>query len=907
MFPSKERYLQSLSDNYIEHVHIAKRQTKGFTFKEYESFDTFWNEYKTHNLKQFYEIVALGNERSVEVRPFMDIEYYDTDIKPNAFIRELKKIIIAFTKKELNKIPRILIMDSSGFSKNKKCMKYSFHVIIKKIGKHRNIYDCREFIQQLHTFIQQTGSDILNNRIYDSKSVARGIPIDFSVYKSWQLMRLPYSCTDERVLVPLLNSRGKNKPIPFDKIQGKHIKEMFITWTGNEDEYINITAPTKNKEKKKKKGTMECELPDFRTLVSARETVIKNKPKPEVITKLLACYNHERCHNFFPWVRVGLALYNYFKGDVAGLKTWIKWSKQCAKCIDKNGKSKFDMKIFPKKWKEFHKTKLKYNLGSLFHWAKLDNPKQYKLIIATTCMRRACDAMNNDYKTAQLVHEILQNEIIGYVDPKGITHWYVFNGVYLVPDYGCMYLKRKISSDIVDIYQQISDHYSQKYKQLQAETDNSNSVDDFLDNAPEESEEMSAKMAELKTLNTRIKCCAKMIRKLSSNTYKKALVDECKQFFMEPKLPTMLNCNTNIVVFENGVYDLDEGCFRAGYPEDYMSLSCQIKFNPNLDTTDIETFLKNVLYYDDVMHYTCKLLASCYSGKIIDQLFHFMTGGGANGKSTLLNILDKAFSEYFTTLKAAALIGRDSNASNASPHWYKLISKRLVCISESTSGNVNVERFKRITGNDKLSVRGLYKDEEDIRLYCKFIMICNNLLEIPAHDYATWRRIRQIDFPCKFVDKPDPNNPKEFKIDVALASPHMIMKLATQLNTLLLTKYYPLYVKEGLKSPPQRITKHTEFYHAQMNVFKRYAKIFLEATSNPNDLVEYKKLYIKFKCWYNANGFIRRNFPDIDKVRDEFVKFYFNKPPIEHTINGKKTFIWRKYKFVEEYEYDYEN
>jgi P4 family phage/plasmid primase-like protien len=857
MYASKVEYLKNISDDYQNKIHIAVAKKKGFMFQEFETREEFWEHYKTFDNKTFYEIIALDDDKPLPVRPYLDVEYYDSDVTPFKFIAELKKEITSFCKEKIDRTPTFTIMNSSGFCTEKQCEKNSFHIIIRKIGLCNNVYECSLLVKQLVTYIKNNDNVILTQRKCEPSSEERSVPIDMNVYKNkWQTMRLPYSIKGSRELLPI--SGYKN--IPFNKIKDNIIDSMFIT-TKHYKKLDRIdVSQYKPKEKVKSYVT---------------QTIETNKKENKLIDRLLECYLPKRCEKYRHWIRIGIALHNYFKGSNEGFSVWCQWSQKCPE--------KFDLGVCKKKWKEFEKTNLKYNIGSLIYWAKRDNPEQFTKIIAVTYTSRAYYAINNDYRTAELIYDICKNEFVGYIDEKSNTYWYWFNGVHLVPDHGCMRLKKQISVEIVSIYERIKQHYEKKIALTEEEAD-------------------------IEAFKKKIKACDKMVYKLSSNGYKKCLIDECRQFFMRDELPKLMNTNPDILVFNNGVYDLNELCFRGGCPEDLTNLSCKINYKPNQDTSDIKHFLKSVLYYDEVVHYTCKLLASCCSGRINDQLFHFLTGVGSNGKSTLLNIIDEAFGQYYTVTDATTLIGKDNNAGQASPHMYKLLSKRLVGISESSDGCLNIERFKKITGNDKISIRGLYKEEEDIRLQCKFLMISNQPPNVPSHDYATWRRIRCIDCQCKFVD--NPTKEKEFKKDPRLANQSFIKQLASQLMTLLLETYYPLYLKEGLRNPPKFIVQSTDNYSQRTNPYHMYAAEKIVKSTNKDDYVDFKKLYNEFKSWFMAteSPFIRKKFPNsMNEIKNNFSKYYFKCEPEEVTMNGKKNYIWRNFSFNEHFTYEFDD
>jgi len=881
MASSKDEYLSNLNKDYENNVHVAQFNKK-LKFREFSSYSQFWNEYNKYdtNKRHFFEIIALGKDKPLPLKPYLEVEYYDKQITSSIFIKCIKKYLIEFMQQKFNKKPSIFVMDSSGMCPDKKKFKNSFHFTLLKVGHLKNIDDCRIFINAFIEFLKEKNDPIICNRLIGTK---KGIPIDISVYKSWQLMRIPYSSKglfnksgqkDNRILYPIIS----NKKVPIKKFNEKNFNYLFITDISKEKTIFNIDSLIKK--------------PEISTNIRHQvprkcRSVIINDKKAQIniplIKKLLNCYSYERCYEYYSWIFVGNALYNHFDGENDGLKLWIEWSKKC--------KEKFQLNVCKKIWSSFKKSGLQYRIGSLYYWAKCDNPKEYKKIITGNYLSKAYRAINNDYKTAELIHELFNNTIVCMIDEKNHTYWYVFDGVRFRPDFGCIYLKKKISVDLVEIYEELMNYLKKKKNEIDNGGDDGNGDDDDEEN----------NKVEIKKLNQKILNCKKTILKLSSNGYKKSLVDECKQFFIDSDLKNKMNANPDLLVFENGVYDFKQGILREGYPEDYVSFNTSIELDLDIDTTELETeFLGKIVPNKEALDYLLRFLASCLRGVTDDQLFHFFTGVGSNGKSTLINILDKAMGDYFVTLKPTSLMGKDKNADDATPGFSKLPGKRCVGLSEPNKGsNLNLGLLKKITGCDKFQARRLYENEIEFKIQAKFIMLCNDLPEVNSIDYATWRRIRKINFPSKFVDNPTENN--EFRKNAELFSDGNIKNLAKQLITLLIRKYYPKYLKEGL-TPPKNVIEHTHLYLNQNNTYFVYCSDHLEKTNKNIDFIDFKLLYTKYKTWYRSKGYPYKRLDGMRKAKSEFVQHYFKEEPVQDERNGKKTFIWKKFKFLDEYD-----
>ena len=57
-----------------------------------------------------------------------------------------------------------------------------------------------------------------------------------------------------------------------------------------------------------------------------------------------------------------------------------------------------------------------------------------------------------------------------------------------------------------------------------------------------------------------------IISKLKITSFKKNVIQECKEMFHDPKFEEKLNSNRNLLGFDNGIYDLENCEFREGLP-----------------------------------------------------------------------------------------------------------------------------------------------------------------------------------------------------------------------------------------------------------------------------------------------------------------------------------------------------
>jgi phage/plasmid-associated DNA primase len=104
--------------------------------------------------------------------------------------------------------------------------------------------------------------------------------------------------------------------------------------------------------------------------------------------------------------------------------------------------------------------------------------------------------------------------------------------------------------------------------------------------------------------------------------------------------------------------------------------------------------------------------------------------------------------------------------------------------------------------------------------------------ELPPDDEGTWRRISVVEFMSRFVDKPNPNNPNEFKRDRHLTEKLDLWKEAFMY---ILLEEYKTYKKTGLVEP--EIVKHAaDIYHSSSDSVGTFCKQFIMRTLIPDPL-----------------------------------------------------------------------
>jgi putative DNA primase/helicase len=172
----------------------------------------------------------------------------------------------------------------------------------------------------------------------------------------------------------------------------------------------------------------------------------------------------------------------------------------------------------------------------------------------------------------------------------------------------------------------------------------------------------------------------------------------------------------------------------------------QTTVSPNkVDTPLWDTFLKDVLQDPERIAYLQELLGASLFG---DSRFHVLpvlVGSGANGKSTLLDVVAGILGDYAATMPENFLL--DASNTTHPTEIARLRGVRFAMASETRpDGKFNESRVKMLTGGDTLSARFMNQNFFDFKPTHTLFLAVNHLPAVKSGGDGFWRRLRKIDF-----------------------------------------------------------------------------------------------------------------------------------------------------------------
>lgn len=145
----------------------------------------------------------------------------------------------------------------------------------------------------------------------------------------------------------------------------------------------------------------------------------------------------------------------------------------------------------------------------------------------------------------------------------------------------------------------------------------------------------------------------------------------------------------------------------------------------------------------------------------------FLQGGGANGKSSLLDGIQLALGSFAGPVPEKVMVGR---AGDGTPtEMMELRGKRLVVLEEMPQGApLGTKRLKDVAGTATINARPLYGEVVTWQATHTMFVTSNHRPHVTETDHGTWRRLQMVAFPYRFVSGGDALKPGERRGDPSL-------------------------------------------------------------------------------------------------------------------------------------------
>jgi putative DNA primase/helicase len=307
-----------------------------------------------------------------------------------------------------------------------------------------------------------------------------------------------------------------------------------------------------------------------------------------------------------------------------------------------------------------------------------------------------------------------------------------------------------------------------------------------------------------------------------------------------PVLPAELDRDPMLLNCPNGVLNLRTGQLREHHREDLITKLCPVVFDPAAKCPFWEATLKTVFPDDQpVIRYVQKLLGYALTGETREQLLAVFWGTGANGKSTLINMVLELMGKDYA-IKASRDLFMARKQDNHPAQLARLFGKRLVVAVETQEGaRLDEALVKELTGGDPITARRMREDPWQFAPTHKAVLVTNHKPEIRGTDHGIWRRIRLVPFTVRIPDEEQDKRLPE--------------KLRDELPGILAwcVRGCLAWQEEGLE-PPDEVKAATKTYRDEQDVIGEF--LADHCNRHPELKVRASVLYAAFKAWCERSG-----------------------------------------------------
>jgi putative DNA primase/helicase len=201
-----------------------------------------------------------------------------------------------------------------------------------------------------------------------------------------------------------------------------------------------------------------------------------------------------------------------------------------------------------------------------------------------------------------------------------------------------------------------------------------------------------------------------------------------------------------------GIVDLRTGSVRPLRPEDLVSRTVAVNFDPSAVAPRWERFLREVLPDISTAQFFQRAIGYALTGVVSEHCLFFCYGQGANGKSTAFKVLLELMGDYAVQAPSSLLLARRGEAHPT--ELTILHGRRFVACQEVDESRRWAEaQLKHITGGDAIAARRMREDFWTFEPHHKLFLAANHKPEVRGGDVGIWRRIRLIPFEVVIPEK----------------------------------------------------------------------------------------------------------------------------------------------------------
>jgi len=222
-------------------------------------------------------------------------------------------------------------------------------------------------------------------------------------------------------------------------------------------------------------------------------------------------------------------------------------------------------------------------------------------------------------------------------------------------------------------------------------------------------------------------------------TYVDEIIAHIKDITYDPDWE--VDNDPNIIAFKNGVFDLDAGEIKPFAPDFRLTNKLEIELDEKCrECPKIDQFFEDSVgsEYKAILY---DLFAYCLFRRYPYAKLFFIYGPASTGKSKVIELLERFLGRENYCAVEPQDIQKDIHAT--AQMQFKL-ANIVSDINYDAMDNIN--QVKKITGEDTIKIRNMYKEPYNARIFAKQIFSTNKLPVVKEKTRAWYRRVYTIEF-----------------------------------------------------------------------------------------------------------------------------------------------------------------
>lgn len=340
-----------------------------------------------------------------------------------------------------------------------------------------------------------------------------------------------------------------------------------------------------------------------------------------------------------------------------------------------------------------------------------------------------------------------------------------------------------------------------------------------------------------------------ILKQLSKSSFINDVLNRTRGMLMDEEFVAQLDSNHNYLPLKNGKkIDLRTLEISERTIKDCFTFECPVEYVQ--ETPNADRFFADLFPEEQTREYARQVLGYMLTGDNKGRCFFVFYGHGSNGKSLLMSLMNKMMGKFYHQC-SVEVFNDTGKVGGPTPHLFSLMNKRVGVYSEGETAdkmNMNISCIKQISGDDKISARGLYRDPIEFYSNVKLVMLSNFVPPLTA-EKAIKDRLRYVFFDQIFDENPkqgEKQSDKEF-------AEKLQNEYLNEVFSWIAKGCVKYYLNRCITMPPHEQRRTYELLTGEDSI-ETFITRFLKITESTGDYVKRSELFEHYQSFCNENS-----------------------------------------------------